>query len=218
MLKHWWKIVGFLLILYSFYAGLTISLPKNDMLMHTMRNVFYHVPLWFVMVLLYTISFVYAIIFLRSLKLEHEYYAHVYAKVGTLFGILGLLTGMVWARATWNTFWNNDPKLLGAAICLLLYFALFILRASIKDEDKKSRIAAVYTVFSYFLMFPAIYIIPSFMASSHPGGSDPNDEPLMVFKMMPKLRYIFYPAVIGWLTVGIWMAKIKYKIYILNEK
>jgi heme exporter protein C len=216
--KYWWKLLGFVLVLYSIIIGLTIALPKTEMLLHTMRNVFYHVPLWFVMVILFTISFVYSILYLNKLNIKYDYYATAFAKVGVLFGVLGLVTGMIWARATWNTYWNNDPKLLGAAICLLIYFALFVLRSSVKDLDKRGRVAAVYNVFAYFLMYPAIYIIPSFTASSHPGGSGPDDEPLMVFKMMPKLRNIFYPAVMGWVLIGVWIAKNKYEIYNLQDK
>ncbi len=215
--KYWWKLLGFGLVLYSITAGLTVKLPKSEMLMHTMRNVFYHVPMWFVMVVLFTISFIYSILFLNKQLIKYDLYATAFAKAGLLFGIIGLLTGMVWARAAWNTYWNNDAKLLGAAICLLIYFALFILRSSVKDLDKRGRVSAVYNVFAYFLMFPAIYIIPSFAASSHPGGAGPDDEPLMVFKMMPSLRGIFYPAVLGWILIGVWIAIIKFKIYLLED-
>jgi heme exporter protein C len=152
---------------------------------------------------------------LNSKKLHHDLLAHSFAKIGTVMGILGLLTGMIWARATWGTFWNNDPKLIGAAVTLLIYFALFILRASVKDDDKKGIISAVYSVFAFFLMIPAIYIIPRYMASSHPGGV--TDDTATIFTLAPALRGVFYPAVLGWILIGVWISNIKYKIYTLNE-
>jgi heme exporter protein C len=216
MQKHWWKILSLILLLGSIFFGLTTRIPKTG-IEESLRNVFYHVPMWFSMIIMFTISFVYAIMYLNTNKLRYELISHSFAVIGVLLGILGLLTGMIWARIAWGSYWNNDPKQIGAGLCLLIYFALFVLRQSVKDEDKKSKIAAVYNVFAYFLMYPAIYLVPAFMGGSHPGGMGPDDEPLMVFKMNPNLRLIFYPAVIGWVLVGIWIAQLRFRIYKIKE-
>jgi heme exporter protein C len=218
MQKHWWKILSFSLLLVSIYFGLTIKIPYFPILEHTLRNVFFHVPMWFGMIILYTISFVFSILYLNKLNPAYDYRASAFGKAGTLFGLLGLVTGMLWARAAWGSYWNNDPKQIGAAICILIYLAYFVLRQSVKDPDKKGRIASVYNIFAYFLMFPAIYIIPGLLVGQHPGGASPDDEPLMVFKMAPSLRLIFYPAVIGWCLLGVWIAQLRYRIDQLNEQ
>jgi heme exporter protein C len=216
MQKHWWKILSLALLLYTVIEGFLKKIPYFGQNEETTRNVFFHVPMWFGMIILYTVSFVYSILFLSKLKPKYDHYASAFGKVGTLFGLLGLVTGMLWARVAWGSYWNNDPKQIGAAISILIYLAYFVLRQSIKDDDKKGRIAGVYNVFAYFLMFPAIYIIPGLLVSSHPGGA--NDEPLMVFKMDPTLRLIFYPAVIGWTLLGVWIAQLRYRVKKLNEQ
>lgn len=213
--KYWWKITALLLLLSSVYYGLTTRIPIDNVIQESLRNVFYHVPMWFSMILLFTISFVYSLLYLNKGNPKYDVLATSFAVIGCLFGVLGLLTGMVWARVAWGSYWNNDPKQIGSAMCLLIYAALFVLRKSVTDDDKRGKLTAVYNVFAYFLMYPAIYLIPSFMVSSHPGGA--TDEPLMVFKMNPNLRAIFYPAVVGWILVGVWIAQLRYRFYQLKE-
>lgn len=219
MQKNWWKILALAILLYTIVIGFLVKMPSMDQLAQneeSTRNVFFHVPMWFGMIILYTISFVYTILYLRKFNAKMDAKAVAFANIGLLLNVLGILTGMVWARVAWGTYWNNDPKQIGAALCLLIYLAYFVLRQSIKDDDKKARIAAVYNVFAYFLVYPAIYIIPSLMASQHPNTA--GDESFMVFKMNPSLRYVFYPAVIGWTLCGVWMAQLKYRITFIKEK
>jgi heme exporter protein C len=213
MQKSWWKILAALLLLYTIIAGFLVKMPSMQQLAQneeSTRNVFFHVPMWFGMIILYTISFVYTLRFLSKFNVAFDAKAASYAKIGLFLNILGIATGMIWARVAWGEYWNNDPKQVGAALCLFIYFAYFILRQSIKDDDKRARISAVYNVFAYFLMYPAIYIIPSLMASQHPNTA--GDESFMVFKMNPALRYVFYPAVIGWTLLGVWIAQLHFKI------
>ncbi|MBL7728447.1 MAG: cytochrome c biogenesis protein CcsA [Dinghuibacter sp.] len=216
MHRHWWKILSFILLVYTVIAGFLKHIPSFGQNAETTRNVFFHVPMWFGMILLYSVSLVYSLLYLRTLKLKYDHYAAAFAGGGTLFGVLGLITGMVWARTAWGHYWQNDPKQVGAALTVLMYLAYFVLRRSVTDGDKKGRISSVYNVFSYFMMFPAIYIIPGLMTSSHPGGQ--GDEPLMVFKMDPSLRLIFYPAVIGWTLLGAWIATLRARYTRLNDQ
>ncbi len=213
--RYWWKLAALILLLLSVYYGLTTPIPKDLVLLQTMRNVFFHAPMWFAMMVMYTISFVYAIKNLNKTTLRNDAYSTSFARLGVCFNILGVLTGMLWARVTWNTYWNNDPKLIGAAVCLLLYLAYFVLRQSVQDEDKKAKIASVYNVFAYFLVFPCIYILPGILASSHPGGG--GDAAFMVFKMQPTLRLIFYPACIGWILVGVWVAQLRARVHVIQH-
>ena len=73
------------------------------------------------MVFLFLASFVYSIAHLRSGKEIHDRLSKVFVQVGMVFGIAGLVTGMLWARYTWGAYWVPDPKLNGAAIALLAY-------------------------------------------------------------------------------------------------
>ena len=120
-----------------------MTFPFRNILEETIRNLYYHVPLWFAMMLLLIVSVVYSIKHLRSGKISDDIAAAEFARVGVVFGILGLLTGMVWAKHTWGAYWNWDIRQNTAAIQVLIYMAYFVLRGSFDDFEKRGRIGAV---------------------------------------------------------------------------
>ncbi len=227
MYKKWWKILSVVLLVYTFVAGLLINVPWHPQLQETIRNLFFHVCMWFGMMILFTVSVIHSIKFLRSNKLEHDMAARHYAVVGILFGLLGYATGSIWMSYTWidpnKTFIDSfssiarEPKLIGAAIALLVYAAYLVLRDSISDMDKKARISSVYNIFAYAMLFPCIWILPRMLPSLHPGGSEGN--PALNFKDASlNMRLVFYPAIAGWTLLGVWITTLKIRLSILKEK
>jgi len=165
MRQSWWKILCVILLIYTVVAGFLLSVPAREILHESIRNLYFHVCMWFSMMILYTVSVIYSVKYLRFQRLKDDVYAVNFAKVGTLFGLLGYATGIVWASYTWTEYASStqifrEPKLLGAAIALLVYFAYFVLRGSITDMDKRARISAVYAIFAYAMLFPTIWILP----------------------------------------------------------
>jgi heme exporter protein C len=227
MHKSWWKLTAVLLLLYTFSAGFLGNVPKLPALQETIRNLYFHVCMWFAMMILFTVSVVNAIKYLRTFKLKYDIYARHFAVVGILFGVLGYITGAIWASYTWadpnksavNSFETiaRDPKLIGAAIALLVYFAYLILRDSVQDIDKKARISAVYNIFAYAILFPAIWILPRILPSLHP-GNDGNPALDVKNDISGSMRLVFYPAVIGWTLLGVWITTLKIRTSLLKEK
>jgi heme exporter protein C len=121
-----------------------------------------------------------------------------------------LLTGSLWARNTWGAWWVNDAKLNGAAASMLVYFAYLILRSSIEDEQKRARISAVYSIFSFTLMLVFIMILPRLTDSLHPGnGGNPG---FSKYDLDSNMRTVFYPAIIGWTLLGAWITELETRI------
>ena len=213
--KYWWKILGIILLYYTVVGGLLFDVPRIPILNETIRNQYFHVPMWFAMIILVTISMVYSIRFLRSSKTINDTFASEFAYVGILFGVLGLFTGMLWARFTWGSWWVNDPKLNSAAIALLIYLAYLVLRGSLEDPLQKAKISAVYNIFAYSALIPLLFILPRLTDSLHPGqGGNPGFN---IYDLDSKLRMVFYPAVLAWTILGIWMASLRTRIKILNH-
>ena len=75
MRRHWWKVVCVLLLAYTVVGGLLIPVPARHILNETIRNLYFHVPMWFAMMALFTAGAVYSIKFLRSNDLRHDIYA-----------------------------------------------------------------------------------------------------------------------------------------------
>ena len=200
----WWKILGALLVLYALVWGLLTPVPDLAILQQSIRNLFYHVPMWFGMVLLLLGSTIQAIKFLSNGQAKHDIKSVELANVGVLFGLMGIVTGMIWAKNTWGAYWTADPKLNSAAIGMLMYFAYLVLRSSIDNEEKRARVSAVYNIFCFPVFVVLIFILPRLTDSLHPGnGGNPGFN---AYDLDNRLRLIFYPAVIGWTLIGYWIA------------
>lgn len=227
MRKYWWKILSFILLVYTIVGGFLLEVPRLHILNETIRNLYFHVCMWFAMMILFIVSFIYSIKYLGSTNLRHDIYAKSYAVMGILFGILGYATGAVWANYTWVTDQSQslgtvlkEPKLIGAAIAILIYGAYFVLRGSFTDMDKRARVSAVYNIFAFAMLFPSIWIIPRMVGSLHPGapGSDSGNPALAYNDIDSTLRRVFYPAVIGWTLLGVWIATLKIRIELMRER
>lgn len=215
-MKTWLKLTAIALLFYVHVAGLLFDVPRLNILNETIRALYFHVPMWFGMVLLFLISFIYAIKYLGKPTPELDRKVVAYANVGLVFGILGILTGMLWANYTWGSPWHGDPKQNGAAIALLVYLAYFVLRGSLDNEEQRARLSAVYNIFAFAAMIPLIFIIPRMTSSMHPGsGGNPGFN---MYDLDSSMRLIFYPAVIGWFLTGLWIASIRIRIKTVEEK
>jgi len=210
-----YKIAGLLLILFSLTYGLWSEVPELPIIEQSIRNLFYHVSMWFAMVVMMAVSFGNAIGFLSSENMARDRRSISLAETGMFFSVMGLLTGMLWAKFTWGAWWTNDPKLNGTAITMLIYMAYFVLRNTIDDPRKRARISAVYNIFAFVMMIVFIGILPRMTDSLHPGnGGNPGFNS---YDLDNRLRLVFYPAVLGWILVGTWIASLRYRLRNLEE-
>ncbi|RLD47432.1 MAG: ABC transporter permease [Bacteroidetes bacterium] len=210
MKNYWYKILSIVLLLYAILAGFTIQIPDTN-IGDTLRNVFFHVGMWFAMLAVMTASFTSSIKFLSSGKMEHDLKANEAVNVGVYFGILGIITGMLWATFTWGEPWANDPHLNGAAVSLLVYFAYLVLRSAVPDDEKRARISAVYNIFAFVILLVFVGVLPRLSVDTlHPGSGDGNPA---FGDMDATMRYVFYPALIGWIMLSLWVLnlKVRYK-------
>ena len=219
MRKPWWKILAVIFLLYTFTAGFLIRVPYTGNLYESIRNLFFHVPMWFAQIILFTTSLVYSIMYLRKQNLKYDIYAVEMAKTGIVFGVLGLITGAIWATFTWGAPWSNDPKQIAVAIALLIYLAYFVLRNSMNDIDRRARVSSVYNIFAYFIYLPLIMILPRLVQSLHPGGQGVEGNPgLNGRDLDPTMRLVFWPAVIGWTLLGVWISTLKIRLILMRDK
>lgn len=216
MRKSWWKVACVVLVLYAIIGGLLMPVPRQHILNETIRNLYFHVPMWFTMILLFTGAFIYAIKYLRTGRLEYDINSVVLTKVGIFFSILGMVTGMEWAKYTWGEPWSNDPKQLGTAVCMLIYFAYLILRGGLSDEEKRAKISSVYNIFAFALMIPLIWVLPRMVDSLHPGnGGNPGFN---AYDLDARMRTVFYPAVIGWFLLGLWISTLIIRVELISYR
>ncbi|MGB1247619.1 MAG: cytochrome c biogenesis protein CcsA [Chitinophagales bacterium] len=235
--QNWWKILGVVLLVYVIIGGLLVPLfdgtnadslhfPNQAILYETVRNLFFHVTMWFAMVFLLLYAFVNSIIYLSTGNINYDIYARNAVKIALLFGAFGIFTGMIWVKATWaahlpftdlEAYWvKEDAKLNGAAIGMLIYFAYMILRGSVEDENKRARLAAVYNIFAFVIYILFIFVIPRLTSSLHPGnGGNPG---FSAYDLDSTLRLFFYPAVFGWTLIAFWIASLGVRLDFIQKK
>ena len=191
------------------------AFPYRNLLVETIRNQYYHVPLWFAMIIIFAFSVVKSVQNLRSYESWREQHILALNYTGLVFGLLGLATGMLWAQYTWGKFWNWDVKQTMALIAVLIYASYFLLRSGMGDREVRARVSDVYNVFAFAMLIPLLFVIPRMTDSLHPGaGGNPafgGDD------LDYTMRLVFYPAVIGWTILGMWLASLKARYLIIQE-
>lgn len=204
-------ITGLIIVFYTIIVGLTIEVPLLPVIGESIRFLFYHVPMWIVMFAMWFLSFIYSIRFLKNpINEEFELRALSLSKVGILFAILGIASGMIWAKYTWGKMWINDPKLNGAAISLLAYFAYLILHKSSGSKELIQRIASIYNIMCFMLMMVLTMIMPRITEYSiHPGSK--GGQTFITGGMDFNLQIVFYPAIIGWLLIGWYIYQVQFR-------
>jgi heme exporter protein C len=193
--------------------------PYQPIIIETIRNLMWHVPMWFTMFVVMTISFISS---LKALNRKNDIAASGIAinipdlkasssaAVGLFFCTLGLITGSVWARFAWGAWWTNDPQLNGAMVVFLMYVAYFILRQSVADEEKKARLSAIFNIFAFVLMVVLLMVMPRFAEGLHPGKS--GNPAFSQYDLDSSLRAVFYPACLGFILLGYWLYNVNYRI------
>lgn len=186
-----------------------IQYPFRNILGETIRNTYFHVPMWFCMIILFAISAGYSLVYYLKGEMRDDSRSIAFVRVGLVFGVLGLVTGMLWAKHTWNAYWSWDVKQNMSAIALLIYAALMVLRSSVEDDMQRARLTAGYNMFAFVLLIPLLFIIPRMTDSLHPGN---GGNPAMGGEDLDNtMRMVFYPAVIGFILLGIWMSQLVYR-------
>lgn len=224
-----WKIILFLLISFVSVAGIAFPIVENPSawyefplipgLGENAKIIFFHVPTAWLTVIAFLMSTIYGIKYLRKKDLDDDAKSYSAAQLGIVFCILATVTGAVWAKFSWGSFWSWDPRQTSIFALLLIYGAFFALRSSIESEEKRATLSAVYSSIAFLTVPFFIFIMPRIMSGLHPGSADDsNAGPVVDFKMNTNMRLIFFLSLAGFTVLYWWMWKIGYKSIIYKDK
>lgn len=211
-----------------------MTFPARRIIEETIRNTYFHVALWLAMVILFTAAMVYAVRYLQYQKRSEtgavlpvkngldvrkraDLWSLALTEAGLLLGMLGLLTGFLWAKYTWGSYWSGDIKQYTTMVALLIYSAYFVLRTSFKEPEQRGRTSAAYNIFAFVLLIPLIYILPRLSENSlHPGNG--GNPAFGSQDLDGTMRMVFYPAVLGWTLLACWMASLRFRMSQMETK
>lgn len=143
-------------IIASLYASFIYA--PTELVMGDIQRIFYfHMGTVWVATVAFTIVFIASIMFLKSGKRKWDILALSSAEIGVLFITLTIITGSIWAKPIWGTWWTWDPQLTTTFILWILYIVYLILRSVAGDNVKQARFAAVFSIIA-FIDLPLVYI------------------------------------------------------------
>ena len=224
-----WKIILFLLLAFVSVAGIAFPIVEKPQawyefpfipgLEENAKIIFFHVPTAWLTLIAFLVSTVFSFRFLKSKDLDDDARAYSSAQLGMVFCILATVTGAVWAKFAWGSFWSWDPRQTSIFALLLIYGALFALRSSIESEEKRATLSAVYSLIAFVTVPFFIFIMPRIMKGLHPGSADDKSAgPVVNFQMNSSMLLIFVLSMIGFTILYFWMWRIGYKSKIISDK
>lgn len=170
------------------------------------RILFFHVPMAWTTVVAFIVSLFFGIKYLRTKNLDDDLKSASSAGLGLMFCTLATVTGSVWAKFSWGSFWNWDPRETSIFMLLLIYGAYFALRSSLDGEEKRATLSAVYAVIAGVTMPFFIFVMPRIVASLHP---DPIINASGKVHMNGSMLTVFLSSVGGFTAFYFWMLNVK---------
>lgn len=167
-LQGWLAWPGYALLAYGAYAGLFVA-PPDYQQSDAFRIIYVHVPAAYLSMMAYVIMAVAGGIgLIWRMKLAHAVAASA-APIGASFTFLALMTGSIWGRPMWGTWWEwGDPRLMSELILLFLYFGYMALRSAIDDTAKADKASAVLALVGA-VNIPIIHFSVEWWSSLHQG-------------------------------------------------
>jgi heme exporter protein C len=224
-----WKIFLFLLLSFVSVAGIGFPIVENPVhwyefplikgLEQNAKIIFFHVPTAWLTVIAFLMSTIYSVKYLLKKNMDDDAKSYAAAQLGIIFCILATVTGAVWAKFAWGSYWSWDPRQTSIFALLLIYGAWFALRSSLESEEKRASLSAVYSIIAFLTVPFFIFIMPRIMKGLHPGSADDtNAGPVVNFKMNGNMQLIFFLSLTAFTILFFWMWSIGYKSLIYKDK
>jgi heme exporter protein C len=178
------------------------------------RIFYYHIPQAWLAVVAFATSMIYSIRYLRTRQLHLDDRGAIANALGLLFAILATVTGAIFAKVTWGTYWNWDPRQTSIFVLLLIYGAYFSLRGAVADEERRAAMSAVYSIFAFPPAVFLIFVFPRLTPSLHP--SDTVLDENLKFSMTTDVASILFGSLVLFTVLYIWIFNLAARVYKLE--
>jgi heme exporter protein C len=172
---RWLGLAAWVAVGLSLYFIFFVAREAVDEMGGQLQRIFYfHVPSAWIAYLAFAVVFIASIAYLRTSARRWDIVAHSAAEIGVVFTTLVLITGPIWARPVWGTYWQWDARLTSALVMWLTYLGYLFLRWLAEDPTKAGRLAAVVGIVG-FINVPIVHFSVRWWRTLHPSGPTPAD-------------------------------------------
>jgi heme exporter protein C len=189
--------------------------PLVPTLGETTRVLYFHIPSAWVAVLALGWSMLHSLLYLRRRDVEHDHQAAAAAEIGLLFCVGATVSGSLWAKAMWGSYWNWDPRETSIFFLLLIYGAYLALRSAIEQEERRARLSAIYSAAAFVAVPFLMFVVPRIYFTLHP---DPIINPRGKLDMDPRIREVFFAMLAGFTALFYWVLSLRVRIARLERR
>ncbi|HPR63584.1 MAG TPA: cytochrome c biogenesis protein CcsA [Thermoanaerobaculia bacterium] len=203
------NILVFLWILAICFMAFLFAPVAEGFIGESSRIVFFHVPMAWVAVLSFLVAAFHAVQYLRTGQDESDLKSSVAARQGFFYSILATVTGAIFAKIMWGSYWNWDPRETSITILLFVYAAYLVLRSSIDDPRRRANLTAVYAAFAIVPAIFLTFVIPRMYTSLHP---DTLINVEAKIKMQGRILGTFLFSLGGFTLFYVWLYRLECRI------
>ncbi len=152
--------------------------PREAVMGEVQRVFYFHVSAGWVGAVAFLVTAIAGAIYLWRRDRRWDRVAVASVEIGVVFALINIVSGSIWARPVWNTWWTWDPRLVTATVMELIYIAYLMLRQGIEDPERRARFGSVYGIVG-FISVPITFLSIRLLRTIHPvviGSGDPTAE------------------------------------------
>ena len=209
-----WRLLIFIWIAATMVVALLVA-PLVPVLRETTRVLYFHIPSAWVTVLALGWSMVNSVLYLLRSDLRNDDHAASAAELGLVFCVVATVTGSIWAKSMWGSWWNWDPRETSIFFVLLIYAAYLALRGSIEGDEKRARLSAIYSILAFVAVPPLIFVVPRIYSTLHP---DPIINGSGKIDMDPMIRWCFFSMLLGFTFLFSWLQSLRVRVFRLERR
>jgi heme exporter protein C len=184
--------------------------PLVPVLGSTTHILYFHIPSAWIAVLALGWSMLFSLLYLWKRRLELDDQAAAAAELGILFCVGATVSGALWAKAQWGAYWNWDPRETSIFFVLLIYGAYLALRSSVEGEERRARLAAVYSAIAFVSVPFLMFVVPRVFATLHPSPILPSRGERG--SMDPRIVLTFVAMLAGFTALFFWVLSLKVRL------
>ncbi len=183
--------------------------PLVPLLGESTRVLYFHIPAAWLTVLALGWSMLHSLLYLWKRDLAHDDHAAGAAELGLLFCIGATVSGSLWAKAQWGSYWNWDPRETSIFFLLLIYAAYLALRGSLEEIRRRARLSAIYSAVAFVAVPFLIFVVPRIYFSLHP---DPILNARGKVEMDPRIRVVFFSMLVAFTALFFWLLSLRVRL------